>query len=108
LLQDSLEDSLTAHNYNTLTASGGIEAISLYAQHRFEISAVLVDIMMASLDGVTTIWVFKAINAQVVIVAMSGLPCCDIGHFMNGININDFLLKPFTIQEFLQVIQGIN
>jgi two-component system, cell cycle sensor histidine kinase and response regulator CckA len=108
LVRDTLENSLTAHNYNSLVASDGIEAIALYARHRFDISVVLIDLMMVSLDGATTIRVLKAINSQVAVVAMSGLPCYDIAHFLNGINVNDFLLKPFTIQELLQVLQAIS
>jgi len=40
--------ALEAHNYKVLTASNGIEAIELYAQHKDEISVVLTDMMMPS------------------------------------------------------------
>lgn len=107
LIQDTLENSLTTYNYNTLVANDGIEAIALYAQYRLEISVVLVDMMMPSLDGATTIRVLKAMNTQTSIVAMSGLSLYEINHFLNGINVDDFLIKPFTIQELLQVLQAI-
>jgi two-component system, cell cycle sensor histidine kinase and response regulator CckA len=108
LIQDTLENSLTTYNYNTLVANDGIEAIALYAQYRLEISVVLVDMMMPLLDGATTIRVLKAMNSQTSIVAMSGLSLYEINHFLHGINIDNFLIKPFTIQELLQVLQTIS
>ncbi|WP_318780346.1 PAS domain S-box protein [Atlanticothrix silvestris] len=47
--------TLEDYNYKTLAASNGIEAIALYAQHKHNISAVLMDMMMPEMDGMTAI-----------------------------------------------------
>ena len=57
--------SLETYNYKVVTANDGIEAIALYAQHKNEISAVLMDMMMPEMDGLTTIRMLKKINPQV-------------------------------------------
>lgn len=69
--------SLQTRNYKVLTASDGIEAIALYAQHKNEITAVLMDMMMPSMDGPTAIRTLKKINPQVKIIAISGLTSSD-------------------------------
>ena len=56
-----------------MTASDGIEAVALYAQYKDEISAVLLDMMMPSMDGATTIRTLQKMNPQVKIIAASGL-----------------------------------
>lgn len=108
LVRDSIEHILEAYDYSTLTAKDGVEAIALYAKHQTEISIVLIDLMMTSLDGATTIRVLRAINSHVKIVAMSGLSFYDVGHFLDKTVVDGFLVKPFTIQEMFQAFQAID
>src|SRR5919202_1740077 len=61
---------LETNDYRVLVASDGIEAIALYTQHKAEISAVLIDMMMPSMDGPTAIRVLKKINPQVKIIGV--------------------------------------
>lgn len=65
--------SLEELNYRVLVAGDGVEAFSLYAQHQNEISVVLMDIQMPSLDGFRAIQVLQRINPTVKIIVMSGL-----------------------------------
>jgi len=62
--------------YKVITTSDGIEAIALYAQHKDEISVVLMDMMMPSMDGPTTICVAKN-QPQSQDCAVSGLASSD-------------------------------
>ncbi len=99
IIKTSLED----YNYKTLTASNGIEAISLYNQHQDKISLVLLDMMMPSMDGLTTIQVLQQMNPQVKIIVMSGISAkSQLAEFTD---INIFLHKPYTINELLQAIE---
>ena len=50
-IRDITKTSLESHNYKAITASDGIEAIALYVEHRDEISLVLTDMVMPSMDG---------------------------------------------------------
>lgn len=100
------EASLSAYNYRVLTANDGIEAISLYAQHKHEISLVLLDMMMPAMDGITTIRTLQRINAQVKIVAMSGLASSTALAAATDINVQGFLAKPYTAKELIKTIHG--
>jgi two-component system, cell cycle sensor histidine kinase and response regulator CckA len=99
----SLEDS----NYRTLTASDGIEAIALYTEHQQEISLVLMDIMMPSLDGVSAIRALMDINPKVRVIAMSGLVTNSQVTETVGTNVRAFLSKPYTMQELLNTLYEV-
>jgi two-component system, cell cycle sensor histidine kinase and response regulator CckA len=99
--------SLTAYNYRVLTANDGIEAISVYAKHRNEISLVLIDIMMPSMDGATAVRTLKRINPELKVIAMSGiLPSVKLPTEANS-GIQGFLPKPYTAKELLKAVNDV-
>jgi PAS domain S-box-containing protein len=98
---------LEINAYKVLTASDGIEAIALYAQHKLEISVVLIDMMMPLMDGLTTIRTLQKMNPQVKIIAVSGLASNNQAHEMMGTNIKTFLSKPYTSDELLKSLQVV-
>ena len=96
--------TLEVHGYRVITASDGIEAIALYAEHKHEISVILLDMMMPSLDSATTIRTLRKLNSQVKIIAMSGLATNDaITRTLNE-GVKAFLAKPFTADELLNLL----
>jgi two-component system, cell cycle sensor histidine kinase and response regulator CckA len=102
--------SLEAHNYRVITASDGIDAFSVYAEYKHEVSIVMLDLMMPTLDIATIIQTLQRINPQVQIIAMSGLPLSPALSASNPNAIKAFLPKPFTSDDLLyalhQVIQS--
>ncbi|WP_315788630.1 hybrid sensor histidine kinase/response regulator [Fischerella sp. JS2] len=106
-IQEITRASLETHNYKTLVASDGIEAIVLYAQNRDKISAVLMDIMLPSLDGLTAIRTLQKINPAVKIVATSGLASSSKLAEASTTNISGFLSKPYTVKELLLALQKV-
>ncbi|BDI17243.1 hypothetical protein ANSO36C_30450 [Nostoc cf. commune SO-36] len=106
-IQEITKTSLEDHNYKILVASDGIEAIALYAQNRDKISAVLMDIMLPSLDGLTAIRTLRKINPQVRIIASSGLMSDNKLSAVAAIGVNTFLSKPYTVNELLLSLQKV-
>ncbi|MEH2076998.1 MAG: response regulator [Nostoc sp.] len=100
-IQEITKTSLETHNYKTLIASDGIEAIALYAQNQDKIDAVLMDIMLPTLDGLTAIRTLQKINPLVRIIASSGLMSDKKLSAVAAIGINTFLVKPYTVNELL-------
>jgi PAS domain S-box-containing protein len=94
--------TLETHGYRTLVANDGIEAIALYAERKQEISAVLLDMMMPSLDSITVIRTLSKLDPQVQIIAMSGLSTNESIIKMADEGVKAFLSKPFTAAELLQ------
>ncbi|BAZ70408.1 multi-sensor hybrid histidine kinase [Fischerella sp. NIES-4106] len=103
-IRDITKTSLEIHNYKAITACDGIEAIALYAEHRDEISVVLTDMLMPSMDGLTTIRTLKKINPHVKIIAVSGLASTEKVNAATDIGVKAFLSKPYTAKQLLQTI----
>jgi two-component system, cell cycle sensor histidine kinase and response regulator CckA len=99
--------SLEKYNYKTITASDGIEAIALYAQHKDKIKAAIIDMMMPNMDGATTINTLKKMNPYLRIVAVSGLATSEQLLLNKTSQHAGFLPKPYTMQELLQTLRGV-
>jgi PAS domain S-box-containing protein len=106
-IRDITKISLENHNYKAITASDGIEAIALYAEHRDEISLVVTDMVMPSMDGIVTIRTLQKINPNVKIIAVSGLATSDKVNAAYEIGIKAFLSKPYTTNQLLQTINTV-
>ena len=91
-------------NYQVLTASNGIEAVAIYAQYQQQISLVLLDMIMPSMDGAIAIRKLQTINPHVKIIAISGLLSTQNIAEVNSMGVKAFLAKPCTAQELLQTI----
>ncbi len=96
--------SLESYNYQVLTACDGVEAIALYTKNQHDIRLVVVDMMMPTIDGPTTIRTLQKINPQVKVIAISGLtqnyelnPAVYFG-------VQRFLPKPYAIGELVQAV----
>ncbi|WP_199348324.1 response regulator [Microcoleus sp. FACHB-SPT15] len=104
-IREIIKTLLEAFKYRVLLANDGIEAIALYAQHKEEISVVLLDLMMPSLDGSTTIRTLHKMNPQVKIIASSGLMSNhEIIQTLDN-SVEAFLQKPYTSDDLLKKLQ---
>jgi PAS domain S-box-containing protein len=100
--------TLETYNYRVLTASDGIEAIATYAEHKKEINVILLDLMMPSLDTVTTVRTLHKLNPQVKIVAMSGLSTNEqMTQNLRDSGVRTFLAKPFTAEDLLNTLEQV-
>ncbi|MGD1910632.1 MAG: PAS domain S-box protein [Rivularia sp. (in: cyanobacteria)] len=101
------KSSLEAYNYRVLTASNGVEAVEIYAKHQQEVNLVLLDMMMPEMDGETTIGMLQKINAQVKIIAISGLVSNPNAADEYSYSVKEFISKPFTGKELLHMIDKV-
>jgi two-component system, cell cycle sensor histidine kinase and response regulator CckA len=103
-VREVTQATLESHGYTTITANDGIEAIALYAERKQEISVVLLDLMMPSLDAATTIRTLYKLNSQIKILAMSGLATNEAVAKAMSEGVKGFLAKPFTAPELLNML----
>ena len=106
-IRDITQTSLESYNYRAITASDGIEAIALYAEYRDKISLVLTDMVMPTMDGLTTIRTLRQINPNVKIIAVSGLASSDKVNTAYEVGVKAFLSKPYTANQLLQTIHRV-
>ncbi|MBE9200966.1 MULTISPECIES: hybrid sensor histidine kinase/response regulator [unclassified Nodularia (in: cyanobacteria)] len=106
-IRDITKTSLENHNYQAITASDGIEAIALYVENQDKISLVLTDMVMPSMDGITTIKTLQKINPKVKIIAVSGLATTEKVNAAHDVGVKAFLAKPYTANQLLQTISAV-
>jgi PAS domain S-box-containing protein len=99
--------SLETHNYQVITACDGIDAFSVYAEHKQSVSMIILDLMMPLLDTSTIIRTLRRMNPQVQIIAMSGLAPNQAIAKSEDTAIQAFLQKPFTAYELLRTIHRV-
>ena len=107
VIQGIAKTLLQEYNYRTLIASDGIEAIALYAKYISEISAVLMDIQMPSMDGLTAIRTLQKIDPSVKIIATSGLALNRQLAEATSASVKAFLSKPYTVKELLDILNRV-
>lgn len=98
--------ALETYRYRVLIARDGIDAISVYVRHKDDISLVLIDLMMPSMDGPTTIRMLRKINPKIKIIAVSGLLSNYQATDLALSEVDTCLPKPYTVEELMQAIGG--
>ncbi|MBE9008607.1 response regulator [Pseudanabaenaceae cyanobacterium LEGE 13415] len=90
--------------YQVLIAQNGVEAIALMSQNQQRIRCVLMDLMMPTLDGLTTLPVLRRSNPNLCAIAMSGLTATESMTQVERLGFQGFLQKPFTRKDLLQML----
>jgi CheY-like chemotaxis protein len=99
--------TLESFGYRILPAADGVEASTLYATHKDEISVVLTDMMMPVMDGPATIQVLMRMNPKVRIIAASGLGVKDMVARAANAGVTHFIPKPYTAETLLEVLHSV-
>lgn len=99
---DLVEMVLDEEGYTVRTASNGLEALDLLQSQ--QPSLVLLDLMMPVMDGWTFCRTVKdnAETSNLPIVVMSA--DLHLGQKADDIRADDFLLKPFDIDNLLEMV----
>jgi CheY-like chemotaxis protein len=99
--------TLEAFGYRTLTARDGTEAVAIYQQHQGEISVVLTDMAMPTMDGPATIRALRKINPIVKIIVASGSASGKSVATGPDAGTKYFLAKPYTAGTLLKTLRTI-
>jgi CheY-like chemotaxis protein len=99
---------LNRSGFDCLFASNGREAVETFAEHKFDVGLVLLDLSMPELDGNETLFLLREIDPHVPVILMSGWQdgalLVDPVH---GAGASDFLHKPFPPQALLARVRHI-
>jgi two-component system cell cycle sensor histidine kinase/response regulator CckA len=99
--------TLEENGYKVLIASDGAEGLAQYAEHRKEVDAVLIDMVMPYLDGAATIRALRKLNPDVKIIASSGLAANDKLFEDADVGVRTFLSKPYSAEKLLRALSEI-
>ena len=96
--------ALDAAGYRVLTASDGETALSILSEHRHEISAIVLDMMMPGLSGLQTLDQILQISPRVKVIASSGLRTIQRETEALQRGAIAFLPKPYSDQQLLKLL----
>lgn len=94
-IRDLIEDMLKAGGHECLVASGGREALDIYREKRGGIDLVLLDMVMADLDGYQTYRELRRIHPGVRVIISSGFSPDDKVHALMNEGAKGWLQKPY-------------
>ena len=86
---------LEGRGYRVLTAKDGREAVELFVAHRHEVGIVVTDVMMPVMDGLALARTLRRLDANVCVIASSGLDPATINEELAAGYIAEFLNKPY-------------
>ncbi len=103
-LRDFVRRNLEVRNFDVLTAADGLEALALFNTNQVDL--VIVDLMMPHMNGLETIRRIRQ-DSLVPIVVLSALG--EEQDKVQALNLgaDDYLTKPFGVDELLARLQAV-
>jgi hypothetical protein len=106
LIRITATAALENNGYRALEANDGAEALGVYAAHKDEIKAILLDMAMPIMDGEAAIRALRKIDPEAKIIGMSGFS--EDGKYKAIHDVaNAFIMKPFTAKKLLETIAKV-
>ncbi|MCL5098617.1 MAG: response regulator [Candidatus Omnitrophica bacterium] len=106
-VREVIQKSLCENGYQTVAARNGNEAIAAYSQHHDRIKAVLADLIMPSMDGLSAIRLLREMGPSLHLVAVSGLGSKFDEAKLSGLGVQAFIPKPFTAETLLVTLRKV-
>jgi CheY-like chemotaxis protein len=107
-IRSLLEVALRQQGFQVWLAADGQQALELYARHREEILAILLDVRMPVMDGPQTLAVLRQVDAATPCYLMSG----DLGPYgsekLKDLGVTSFFKKPFSMAEIVRTLSELH
>ena len=104
-IREALRSTLQKHGYQVHVAGDGKVALDLYREHQAELSLIITDLMMPTMNGLALIKAVRAHDPVLPIIATSGLGDVDHGPELAALGVTEILTKPYTITHLLSLVR---
>jgi len=102
---DVAQQLLELLGFDVITAQGGREALSVYAERSQDIRCILLDLTMPEMDGIETLRELTKLDADIRVVICSGYDESDIRERFEGLSLVGVIPKPFQFAELQRRMQ---
>lgn len=103
-IRSSLSGALRDENYEVMAAGSGEEGLDYVANNSYDI--VLLDVWMPGIDGLETLKRIKAINADQIVLIMSGHGNIETAVKATKLGAYDFIEKPLSLEKLLVTLRN--
>jgi two-component system response regulator MprA len=106
-LREALQSSLEFEGYKVVTANDGLAALEELAGEAQPFDAVLLDVMMPRLDGLTTCRRLRSAGNHIPVLMLTARDA--VGDRVSGLDAgaDDYLVKPFELDELLARVRAL-
>ncbi|MFR1518916.1 MAG: response regulator transcription factor [Clostridia bacterium] len=103
-IQELLVNYLEAEEYATVTASDGVEAVTVFRENTIDL--ILLDIMLPHIDGYSVCEILRQ-ESDVPIIMLTALD--DEFHQIRGfdLQIDDYVTKPFSMPLLIRKVKAV-
>lgn len=107
LVLDMLKEVLEKYGFKVLAAQDGQTAVDVFRERADQISLVLLDLDMPSMDGEETLGLLQSIRPHVRVLLSSGYSEIEASERFTGKGLADFVQKPYSAAELVEKIRGV-
>ncbi len=104
---ETLQETLQSYDMRVLSATSGLDAVTLFAEHQNNIALTLADVAMPGISGVETMYRLRDIQAQARVILSSGYNRVDADKVAANEEHVYFLQKPYRTEQLLQLMVSI-
>lgn len=104
-LQDIIKLNLELEGYEVAAVNNGKAALEEFASKRFDL--VILDVMLPEVDGFTICQTIRLENTKVPVLFLTAKSSAEDRVFGLKIGGDDYLTKPFNLDEFLLRVQSL-
>jgi CheY-like chemotaxis protein len=110
-IRQTTPKTLVLHGYRAVTVGDGVEAIAFFAQRQAEVKAVLTDLMMPVMDGLSLVRVLAKITPGLPVMVSTG-----VGNDLDQnkklaelrrLGVVTILTKPYPADQLLQALHAV-
>jgi len=105
IVREILLEVMEIANFRAYCAQTGKDGIEIFTRNRKNIKLILLDMVMPGLSGLETYQKLLALDPHIKIILMSGYPNKEAFHLANLPENQDFIQKPFSVQEVISKVR---
>ncbi len=98
---------LESAGYSVISADGGHEAVAVFERGSQAVNAVILDLSMPGMGGLTTFQELRRLDPGVPIVLCSGYSEHDVAERFRGLDVDAFLKKPYELVDLLDTVHHV-
>jgi len=104
---EACSSMLSMLNYTPICVSSGRAAIDIFERRKDEIALVVLDLILADLSGAEVFDAIRSIDSDARVLLSSGYSIDGEAAGLLERGCDDFIQKPFTMQQLSQKIEGL-
>ncbi len=99
------QTALRNQGYHVLTATDGHQALASYREHRSEIAAVLLDLGLPKLDGISVLEQIRETDSDTNVIVASGFLEPDQKRRLEHVGRTTFVPKPYELKTLVRAVE---